>query len=64
MKKRYIKPQLESYIYDVERGFASSVGLNRDIILDENGDKTTLRASEELTEITDGSGEYDVSYWE
>ena len=69
MKKRYLKPTVEVYLYSPEKGFATSVALenntrDRDYVLIEGNDRNTRRASEEITEFTDGEGEYTIGLWE
>ena len=68
MKKTYIKPLLETYLYSPEKGFATSVGLAnenrmRDYMLIEGEDRGVRRASDELTEYTNESGEYETGMW-
>ena len=63
MKRIYVKPALEVYDYLAEEGYASTVALHRDYVLIEGNDNSTTRASEEITEITDGDGEYTASEW-
>lgn len=64
MKKRYKKPLLESYRYSPEEGYASTVALYKDYILIEGNDRTTLRASDEVSEYTDATGEWSTGEWE
>lgn len=64
MKRHYIKPEIEVFDYVAEEGFAISAALHRDAVLDEARDMNTMRASEEITEFTDASGEYENDYWE
>lgn len=64
MKKNYITPQLEVYLYLPEKGFAVTVALEKDYILIEGHDGTTLRTNEEVTEYTDDEGEYYTGEWE
>lgn len=63
MKRTYVKPALEVYDYLAEEGYANTVALHRDYVLIEGNDNSTTRASEEITEITDGDGEYTASEW-
>ncbi len=64
MKKQYIKPALEVYRYMPEEGYKATVALDKDYVLIEgNSDNRTLRASEEVTEYTDGNGEYERGLW-
>lgn len=58
MKKRYIKPLLETFKYQAEEGFATSIALNKDYVLIQGDDHRTLRSAEEITEYTDNTGEY------
>lgn len=64
MKKRYIKPQLEVYRYSPEEGYATTVALHKDYVLVEGNDRSTQRASEEVTEYTDNSGEFEIGEWD
>lgn len=64
MKRTYIKPALEVYRYGAERGYNVSVGLHRDYVLIQGDDGQTLRASEEVTEYTDESGEFTTGVWD
>jgi hypothetical protein len=63
MKKQYIKPVLEVYSYLPEKGYRVSVALDKDYVLIEGNDRDGLRASEEVTEYTDVSGEYERGNW-
>lgn len=64
MKKQYIKPMLEIYSYLPEEGYKVSVALDKDYVLIEGQtDDRTMRASEEVTEYTDNSGEYERGLW-
>ncbi len=64
MKKSYIKPQLEVYMYSAEKGFAwSGIGLHKDYVLIEGNERETTRGSEELSEYTDNTGEYESGLW-
>jgi len=58
MKKRYIKPLLETFKYQAEEGFATSIALNKDYVLIQGDDHRTLRSAEEIAEYTDNTGEY------
>ncbi len=64
MKKPYLKPQLEQYSYLPEEGYANTVALHTDYALIEGNDGSTLRASEEVGEYTDASGEWETGLWE
>ena len=57
MKKTYVRPEIEIFQYAPEEGFANSVALYKDYVLIEGDDRSTMRASEEVTEFTEGSGE-------
>ena len=64
MKRSYIKPFIEVFVYGAEEGFALSVALHKDYVLVEGeSDNRTLRASEEVTEYTDENGEYERGLW-
>ena len=69
MKKRYIKPILETFRYSPEQGFAFTVGLNnenkmQDYVLIEGENRGTRNASDEMTEYTNASGEYEIGTWD
>lgn len=64
MKKPYLKPLLEAYAYSPEEGYANTVALHTDYALIEGNDGSTLRASEEVREYTDASGEWETGLWE
>lgn len=66
MKRNYIKPQLEVYRYSAEKGYTVSVGLTkqRDYIIIQGTDRTDLRAADEVTEYTDGGGEWYAPEWD
>lgn len=64
MKKVYIKPQLEVFDYTTEEGFAQTIALEKDYLLIEGNDGSTMRTSEEVTEWTDNSGEFETGLWE
>lgn len=64
MKKRYIKPMLEDFSYFPEKGYATTVALHKDYILIEGNDHSTLRATDEVSEYTDGSGEWSAGEWD
>lgn len=63
-KKLYIIPQIESYLYQAEEGYLVTVALQKDYVLIEGNDNTTLRSSDELTEMTSSEGEYDFADWD
>lgn len=65
MKKRYIKPTLEVYSYSPEEGYATTVALqDKDYVLVEGIDRGSLLSAEEVSEFTDGSGEWTTGEWE
>lgn len=64
MKRPYIKPQLEIFSYMPEEGYANTVALHKDYVLIEGNDRSTQRASDEITEFTDDDGEYTIGMWE
>lgn len=64
MKRQYIQPALEVYTYLPEEGYRVSVALHKDYVLIEGNDDDGLRASDEITEFTDASGEYERGKWE
>ena len=69
MKKTYLKPSVETYLYLAEKGFAVSVALerntrDRDYVLIEGNDRSSMRASEEVTEYTDNGGQFMTGEWD
>ena len=64
MKKTYIRPEIEIFQYAPEEGFANSLALYKDYVLIEGDDRSTMRASEEVTEFTDAEGEYVTGEWD
>lgn len=64
MKRQYIKPTLEAYLYTPEKGYAATVALYKDHILIEGNDRETLRAADEVSEYTDAEGEWTTGLWE
>lgn len=67
MKRRYIKPDLELYSYMPEEGYATTVALRdrtSDYVLVEGTDRRSLLTADEVTEITDNTGEYTTGEWE
>ena len=69
MKRVYIKPMLEVYLYQPEKGYATSVALDRntrdrDYVLIEGNDRNSMRATEEVTEFTDNYGQYETGEWD
>lgn len=64
MKKPYIKPQLEVYTYQAEEGYAVSAALHKDFVLIEGDDRSTRRASDEITEYTnEDEGYFETGTW-
>ena len=64
LKNKYIKPSIETYNYETEQGYSATVALHRDHVLVEGNDNSTTRSSEEITDVTDWSGEYTASEWQ
>ena len=69
MKKTYLKPSVETYLYLAEKGCAVSVALerntrDRDYVLIEGNDRSSMRASEEVTEYTDNGGQFMTGEWD
>lgn len=64
MKRTYSKPTLEVYAYQAEKGYALSVALSKDYVLIEGDDRTTLRVTQKVTEVTDNEGGYVEGVWE
>ena len=69
MKKRYLKPIIEEFLYCPEKGFAYSIALenathDRDYVIVEGTDRGARMASEEVTEYTDNSGQFTTGEWE
>ena len=69
MKKTYLKPLLEVYSYKAEKGYSSTLGLtrndrDRDYVLIEGNDRSSMRASEEVTEYTDEGGQFMTGEWD
>ena len=69
MKKRYLKPTLEVFLYHAEKGFAFSIAKEnfnhtRDYVIVEGSDRSSQIASEEVTEYTDNSGQFTTGEWE
>ncbi|MBR4229793.1 MAG: hypothetical protein IKR83_03700 [Bacteroidales bacterium] len=64
MKKRYIKPTIEVYLYQPEKGFAWSqpVALHADYVLIEGDSREDLMVSDEVTEYTE-ENEYTTGSW-
>ncbi|MBP3763820.1 MAG: hypothetical protein J6I49_08090 [Bacteroidales bacterium] len=63
MKRRYIKPTLELFLYEAEEGYGTTVALHKDYVLVEGNDNNTLRSSEEIVTNTDADGEYETGGW-
>ena len=64
MKRQYIQPTLEAYLYTPKKGYAATVALYKDHILIEGNDRETLRAADEVSEYTDAEGEWTTGLWE
>ncbi|MCR5445033.1 MAG: hypothetical protein K6E96_05035 [Bacteroidales bacterium] len=64
MKKRYIKPTLEVFLYSAEEGYNMTVALEKDYVLIQGHDEDTRRASDEFTEYTDDGGQYTTGEWD
>ena len=64
MKRKYTTPSIEIRSYVVEAGFAVTLLLESDNRLEWAGDHETMRSQEELSELTDNTGEYSAGYWE
>lgn len=67
MKRTYVKPTLEVFLYSPEHGFAYTIALentSRDYVLIEGSDRGARRASEEVTEYTDEGGQYMTGEWD
>lgn len=62
--KAYERPLVEVFEYTVEEGFAQSVAAENDWLLEYDGDMSTLRTGEELTEHTDNDGEFSTYSWD
>jgi len=66
MKKQYIKPMIEVFRYMPEEGFAWSeaIALHKDYVLVEGDNRDILRSADEVTEYTDGGGQFTIGEWE
>ena len=69
MKKRYLKPTVEVFLYSPEKGFAFSIALensthDRDYVIVEGSDRSSRMAAEEVTEYTDDAGQFTTGEWE
>lgn len=64
MKKVYIKPQLEVFKYQPEKGYNASTAMYTDYILVEGNERDVMRTAQEVTEYTDDQGEYEIGLWE
>lgn len=62
MKRQYIKPALEVYLYSPEEGYATTVAL-KDYVLVEGTERHSLLSADEVTEYQEG-GEYTTGDWE
>ena len=66
MKKTYLKPQIEVFLYQPEKGYAVSVALEQhthDYVLIEGSDRSTMRSAEEITEYQ-YEDQYTTGEWE
>lgn len=69
MKKSYLKPTVEVYLYSPEKGFAHSIALensthDRDYVLIEGSNRSSQMAAEEVTEYTDNTGQFTTGEWD
>ena len=72
MKKPYIKPTLETFLYTPEEGYATTIALNdhtltgvtNDYVLIEGTDRRSLLTADEVTEYTDNDGQYTTGEWD
>lgn len=64
MKKQYVTPTLEFFSYSPEEGYAATVALTKDYALIEGNDRESLRAADEVSEITDNEGNWITGEWE
>ena len=69
MKKQYLKPCVEVFLYNAEKGFAFSIAMensthSRDYVLIEGSDRSSQIASEEVTEYTDDGGQFTTGEWD
>ncbi len=66
MRKQYIKPMIEVFRYMPEEGFSQSqdIALHSDYVLVEGENRDILRSADEVTEYTDGGGQYTIGVWE
>ena len=67
MKKPYIKPTLETFLYLPEEGYATTVALRdrtTDYVLIEGTDRRSLLTADEVTEYTDNDGQYTTGEWD
>ena len=71
-KQPYLKPEIEEFVYQSELGYGGSMvdvmhygsedpGSARLFL---GGDRHDLATGEEITEYTDGSGEFTMGTWE
>lgn len=69
MKRKYVKPLVEVFLYQAEKGFAFSIAKEnvtheRDYVIIEGSDRSSHIASEEVTEYTDNSGQFTTGEWD
>lgn len=67
MKRTYVKPTVEAYLYQPEHGFAYTIAqenTSRDYVLIEGSDRGLRRSSEEVTEYTDEGGQFTTGEWD
>lgn len=69
MKRKYIKPTVENYLYRPEKGYAFSIAREnvthtRDYVLIEGSDRSSQMATEEVTEYTDYTGQFSTGEWD
>lgn len=68
MKKKYIKPTLEDFLYLPEEGYAATVAM-KDYVIVEGTDRQSMRTADEVSEFTSydeetGEWEYTTGEWE
>lgn len=51
-RKTYLKPEIEIIEYLPEKGYASSIAVERDPLLIDNNDHSTMRTFEDINEFT------------
>lgn len=69
MKRTYVKPTVEVFLYQAEHGFAYTIAQennlrDRDYVLIEGSDRSSRRSSEEVTEYTDNGGQFTTGEWD